>query len=69
MPPHWHNSTSIRKTHLSNCAQNLCIFGLVDGELGCLMSEQDARIPRFGYERMMSPSAETGEQVREALVK
>jgi len=48
---------------------NLLILGLVDDELGYLLGERDARNPRFGYERLMSPSADCGERVLEALVR
>ena len=48
---------------------NLLIFGLVDDELGYLMGENDARNPRFEYERLMSTSVDVGERVVEALLR
>jgi hypothetical protein len=47
---------------------DLLVFGLVDDEVGYLMSEKDARDREFAYERTMSPGPEAGELVVEALV-
>ncbi|MCC6672868.1 MAG: hypothetical protein IT458_17525 [Planctomycetes bacterium] len=47
---------------------DLLVFGLVDDEVGYLMSERDARDREFAYERLMSPSRSSGERVVEALV-
>ncbi len=46
----------------------LLLFGLVDDEVGYLMSEKDARDPLFAYERTMSPGVTAGELVLDALV-
>lgn len=48
---------------------NLLVFGLVDDELGYLLSEDDARNPRFGYERLMSTAVDVGERVLAALLR
>lgn len=47
---------------------DMLLLGLVDDEVGYLMSERDARDPEFGYERGMSPGPESGERVLEALI-
>lgn len=46
---------------------DLLIFGLTDDEIGYLMREVDARDPEYAYERSMSPVADTGEYVFDAL--
>ncbi len=46
----------------------LMVFGLVDDEVGYLLSERDARSFDFAYERLMSPGATAGELVIEAIV-
>ena len=47
---------------------DLLVFGLVDDEVGYLMSEKDARDRNYAYERTMSPGPDAGELVFEALV-
>ena len=46
---------------------DLLVFGLVDDEVGYLMSEVDAEDKLFTYERSVSPGADSGELVLEAL--
>ncbi|MCA8944365.1 MAG: neutral/alkaline non-lysosomal ceramidase N-terminal domain-containing protein [Planctomycetes bacterium] len=46
----------------------LRVFGLVDDEVGYLMSERDARDPEFAYERTMAPGPRAGEILLEVLV-
>ncbi len=46
----------------------MLVFGLVDDEVGYLLSEADAHDPEFAYERGMSPGPRSGELVFEALV-
>ena len=48
---------------------NLLVFGLVDDELGYLMSLKDAVDPEFAYERSMSPCVDAGERVLQALLR
>lgn len=47
----------------------LWVFGLVDDELGYLISARDAGDREFAYERSMSPGPEAGERVVRALVR
>lgn len=43
------------------------LLGLCDDELGYLLRGEDARDPEFAYERSMSPCADAGEIIAEAL--
>jgi hypothetical protein len=47
---------------------DLLVFGLVDDEVGYLLSGADAHDRWFAYERSMSPGPDAGEQVFAALV-
>jgi hypothetical protein len=47
---------------------DLLVFGLVDDEVGYIMRGVDAVDPEFAYERTMSPSRDSGELLRAAIV-
>ncbi len=48
---------------------HLLVFGLVDDEVGYLISARDAADREFAYERSMSPGPQAGEEVVRALVR
>jgi hypothetical protein len=48
---------------------DLLVFGLVDDEIGYLLSERDARDDLFAYERSMAPCVDAGERIVRALVE
>jgi hypothetical protein len=47
---------------------DLLLFGLVDDEVGYLLSGRDARDPEFEYEHSMSPCTDAGELVLRAVL-
>ena len=61
--------THSRRVVARSGRSRLLMFGLVDDELGYLLSEREARDPEFEYERSMSPGPTAGEMLMDALVQ